>query len=99
MTNKIYSLGHLQENDVVIYKEGTIERKEHCEIDGFIHLILHSDYFIDFVKEEFGGIKEDSSFNDLLLRYEMYFDVVGEFTRYNFKKRFILEKYWSKEDE
>lgn len=55
-------------------------------------IVDHSDYFIDFVKEEFGEITSNLNFKSCLYVYEMYNDVVDIQTSNNFKRRFKLEK-------
>lgn len=55
-------------------------------------IVDHSDYFIDFVKEEFGEITSNLNFKNCLYVYEMYNDVVDIQTSNNFKRRFKLEK-------
>lgn len=76
--------------------EGTIDF-ERVFYDGEYFRVKHSDHFIDFIVEEFGPIEIDTKFDDMLLSYEMFFDVIDEPTKLNFKKRFVIEKYLDKE--
>lgn len=68
-----------------------MERFYNSDFKGY-KIVDHSDYFIDFIKEEFGEITSNLNFKNCLYVYEMYNDVVDIHTSNNFKRRFKLEK-------